>query len=250
MVIDIKQIGNGGAFNTKDTNSSFLINLNESLLLFDCGYSVFKKLRKLDKKGDIDLKQLKHVYVSHLDDDHVGSLKSLMYYQYFVNKITLNILFDKNIYKELNNYINFKKINNHTIKKNYKYITPKQKIVKPIKIKKNRLNLKIDETFIIKLTTFGTKHHKDCYGLKFDCKNHSFAITGDTIATKKIEKVCKSCDFIFHDFSKWNKPSEQVHACEDNINEVYSKKFIKKLKFYHNDEKYNKKWINIYNLIK
>ena len=244
MIIDIKQIGNGGALNTEDTNSSFLISLNEELLLFDCGYSVYTKLRKLDRKGKIDLKHLKYVYISHLDDDHVGSLKSLMYYQFFVNKIRLNILFDKKIHKELNSYINFKKINKHTVKDNYKFI--KQKIVKPIKIKNNKIKLNVNDNKKIKLKTINTEHHKECFGLKIKYKKYSFAITGDTVAIKKIEKACKKCDFVFHDFSKWNEPSRQVHACEDNIKQVYSKKFINKLKFYHNDEKYNKKWINLY----
>ena len=101
----LKQIGNGGAFNTKDCNSSFLIQMSDGLMLFDCGYSVFPKLIELDSKKVISLKDLKYVYISHLDDDHVGSVKSLIYYQYFMNKMTMKIVFDDGIHKDLNNYI-------------------------------------------------------------------------------------------------------------------------------------------------
>ena len=44
----IKQLGNGGAFDYNQTNSSFLIELETNdYLLFDCGYNVFSKLREL-----------------------------------------------------------------------------------------------------------------------------------------------------------------------------------------------------------
>lgn len=237
----LKQIGNGGAFNTKDCNSSFLIQMSDGLMLFDCGYSVFPKLIELDSKKVISLKDLKYVYISHLDDDHVGSVKSLIYYQYFMNKMTMKIVFDDGIYKDLNNYIQFDNMNHKTIKEYYKYITPEQLLIEPIRIKRNKLILENG----IKLETFFGDHHKDCYGLKITENGKSFAITGDTVATKNIEEACFDCKFVFHDFSFWNEPGKQVHACEDNIKATYSEQFIKKLKFYHNNEKYFKGWLNI-----
>ena len=88
----IKQIGNGGAFNYKETNSSFLIENNRKYLLFDCGHSVYQKLRELEEASEISLKDLKAVYISHFDDDHIGSLKTLIYYQYFINNIIMDII--------------------------------------------------------------------------------------------------------------------------------------------------------------
>ena len=44
-MIKIKQIGNGGAFDYKSVNSSFLIDTgNDSYFLFDYGHSVFAEL--------------------------------------------------------------------------------------------------------------------------------------------------------------------------------------------------------------
>lgn len=239
--LQLKQIGNGSAFNTIDCNSSFLIKMENDLMLFDCGYSVYSTLIKLDKKGEISLKNLKYVYITHLDDDHIGSLKTLIYYQYFVNKITTKLIFDKGIYKDMDSYIKFSGMNEHTIKEDYKYIIPKQLIIEPIIIEKNKLVL--DNGIVLK--TFYGDHHKDCYGLKVINGDKSFAITGDTIATKGIEKACFDCEFVFHDFSDWNEPSKQVHACKDNIKVTYSKEFRKKLKFYHNNKKYFKGWVNV-----
>ena len=92
----IKQLGNGGAFDTESTNSSFLIDIGtpkkRSLILFDCGYNVFAKLRELEKEDKDIIKDIEHIWISHLDDDHVGSLKSLIYYRYFIHGLTSAIL--------------------------------------------------------------------------------------------------------------------------------------------------------------
>ena len=101
----IKQIGNGGAFNYKETNSSFLIENNDKYLLFDCGHSVYQKLRELDESKEILLKDLQAVYISHFDDDHIGSLKTLIYYQYFVNQIILDIIVAEELYHEMNIFL-------------------------------------------------------------------------------------------------------------------------------------------------
>ena len=93
----IQQIGNGGAFDYNKTNSSFLINLtNEKYplyLLFDCGNNVFAKLRKMEVEQNIEIiKYIDYVFISHFDDDHDGSIKTLGYYRYFMLGKTTNIL--------------------------------------------------------------------------------------------------------------------------------------------------------------
>lgn len=241
----IKQLGNGGAFNYEDCNSSFLIDINNDLLLVDCGYSVFTKLRELDSNKEIDLKNLKYIYITHMDDDHMGSLKTLMYYQYFVHNITTILLFDENIKKDMDSYIKFNDFNNKTIKENYEFVTPKQLLIQPIEIKNNYLNLSgyLGLEYDLKLKTFEGSHHRDVFGIIVKNISYSIAITGDTIAIPNIEQNCKNCDIVFHDFSTWNEPSKQVHACEKNIDDTYSKEFINKLTYYHNNKEYNKDWI-------
>ena len=104
--IKIKQLGNGGAFDYKLTNSSFLIQTKEeSYFLFDCGYSVYAELRKQDEVGEIDLNKLKYIYISHMDDDHMGSLKTLIYYMFFILKKRVHIIAYDVVFKELQTYL-------------------------------------------------------------------------------------------------------------------------------------------------
>lgn len=218
-----KQLGNGGAFNFEKTNSAFLV---ENILV-DCGYSVYAELRRQDTIGEINLQDIKSVYITHLDDDHIGSLKTFLYYQFFVNKITMNVLYDERL-KDLETYINLEEFNK-TIE-NFEF--KKTEIAKLIPISgtifHNGMNLR----------TFQGEHHIPVFGIVFD---EILAITGDTKPTSQIEEELKDVKIIFHDFSNWNEPSRQTHTCLDSL-QIYSKEFKEKLKFYHNDEKFNKNW--------
>lgn len=80
--IEIKFLGTGGAFETQLTNSSAIVTHNGQRLLVDCGHSVFPKLINLDLA-----KTIGGVLVTHLHDDHVGSLSSLiLFYQIVLAK--------------------------------------------------------------------------------------------------------------------------------------------------------------------
>ena len=69
----IKFVGTGGAFDTRLTNSSAIVFHQKRHLLIDCGHSVFPRLVET---GAINL--IDGVLITHLHDDHVGSLSSLI----------------------------------------------------------------------------------------------------------------------------------------------------------------------------
>lgn len=71
----IKFVGTGGAFDTRLTNSSAIVHLHGRHLLVDCGHSVFPRLVETGAIHEID-----GVLLTHLHDDHVGSLSSLILY--------------------------------------------------------------------------------------------------------------------------------------------------------------------------
>jgi ribonuclease BN (tRNA processing enzyme) len=79
----IKVLGSGGALLTKHGNSQFFLDSGDpdSSLLFDCG-ELFQW--HLDKNPDFDLTKVKNVFISHMHNDHVGSLPSLGYIFKFV----------------------------------------------------------------------------------------------------------------------------------------------------------------------
>lgn len=238
-MLKVKQIGNGGAFNFKETNSSFLIQTENQITLFDCGYSVYPKLRIMDedKSDSFSLKDLTKVYISHFDDDHIGSLKTLIYYQFFINEIVMEVLVDKKLYNEMVDFLkeidgyneNYKKVKAEMVK--IKYITSE----------------KFDGcTFI----TTPTSHHVECFGLAIFNDDKFILISGDTRAVKELEKITErhinkdKQVIVFHDFSNWDCPEKQVHMCKSDMEKTYSDNFIIILNKYHNDDiNYIKDWI-------
>ena len=242
--IYIKQLGNGGAFDYLSTNSSFLIeSTKNSYFLFDCGYSVYAELRRQDSLKEIDLNKLKYIYISHMDDDHMGSLKTLIYYMFFVLKKRVHILAYGGVFKELKAYLS--DIDGY--------------VENNVKIKDSLFNLieipyadcSILDSFSIESTY--SKHFKECYGLKFKLdKDNEFIITGDTKAEQTLANRLSynSVKFAFHDYSNWNQEDSQVHCCESDFKRIYfdenrQNKIIK----YHNNEKFDGSWRSFTSII-
>ncbi len=75
--MDIKFVGVGGFADTKFGNSSAVIRLNNYEVLIDCGNMVYATLRKKNLENSF-----KYVLVTHLHDDHVGSLSSLIIHRW------------------------------------------------------------------------------------------------------------------------------------------------------------------------
>lgn len=239
----IKQIGNGGAFNYKETNSSFLIENNDKYLLFDCGHSVYQKLRELDEKGEISLKDLQSVYISHFDDDHIGSLKTLIYYQYFVNQIVLDIIVAEELYHEMTLFLKYLDGYNEDFQKVPAQLYDIYSICDYIHTEYNGMML----------DKIQCNHHIPCFGLNItdENKERMIIISGDTTAIESLDYFYFSTKsnnpemdiIVFHDYSNWDCPEKQVHMCKTNMEQTYNKDFINILNFYHNDDpNYNKEW--------
>jgi ribonuclease BN (tRNA processing enzyme) len=75
----IKFIGTGGAFDFTSGNSSAVVRHCDKNFLIDCGNSVFSRLASLGMVSEID-----GIFITHLHDDHVGSLTTLLFYRRFV----------------------------------------------------------------------------------------------------------------------------------------------------------------------
>ena len=244
-MIKIKQIGNGGAFDYKSVNSSFLIDTgNDSYFLFDCGHSVFAELRRQHDTGEIDLKKLKYVYISHNDDDHIGSLKTLIYFMYFNFGKRLQIIAvcnpDIDVYGRVANFTD--DIDG--------FYENDQKIIDDIF---NMILIEENEVFRVdgfSIKSLRSYHLKPCFGLIFDCyvdldqPSKKFVITGDTKASSSISSVISSDEikFVYHDFSNWNKPSSQVHCCESDFEKIYNEDIKSKIIKYHNNAEFVPDW--------
>jgi ribonuclease BN (tRNA processing enzyme) len=102
--MEIKFIGFGGAFDYQYGNSAALININNKTILLDCGHSVYPALRA---KNKIDA--FEYVLITHLHDDHAGSLSTLIFHRHFsYSSQRIKIIYpEEKFKKEIYNYLVF-----------------------------------------------------------------------------------------------------------------------------------------------
>ncbi len=77
----IKFLGTGGAFDTDYRNSAALLEFRGITLLIDCGFTVFQTLMEKNLT-----RQVTHILLTHLHNDHCGSLANLLLYKSIVEK--------------------------------------------------------------------------------------------------------------------------------------------------------------------
>ncbi|MBW2966982.1 MBL fold metallo-hydrolase, partial [Candidatus Woesearchaeota archaeon] len=76
-------LGSGTTFPKADAGSAgYLLESGETKLLFDLGLGT---LHKLDRQG-IDVRKLRHIFLTHLHADHVCELAPLLFYLTVVKK--------------------------------------------------------------------------------------------------------------------------------------------------------------------
>lgn len=80
--MQIKFLGTGGAFDTEYLNSAALLEFRNTNILIDCGFTVFPTLVKKNLINKAD-----HIILTHLHNDHCGSLANLLLYKSIVEKV-------------------------------------------------------------------------------------------------------------------------------------------------------------------
>lgn len=91
-------IGTGSAFNTKLGNTSAFIRNQDSMILIDCGGTVFQRLMELELLEE--LKQL-NIIITHTHPDHVGSLGEVIFFAHYALKIVPRVYFpDKELMRK------------------------------------------------------------------------------------------------------------------------------------------------------
>jgi len=85
----IEILGTGGANTPEYGNTSFLIwNDEESeAVLMDCGYMVYPQLKERERISERDIiSKIKSVGISHLHNDHAGSIGALLIHRWYFHK--------------------------------------------------------------------------------------------------------------------------------------------------------------------
>lgn len=100
---ELQFIGAGSAFNTKLGNTSAFVKNNNSLLLIDCGGTVFHRLQELSLLNGL---QKIYIVITHTHPDHIGSLGDIIFYSYYILKQKVTIFFpNKELIRKLLNNI-------------------------------------------------------------------------------------------------------------------------------------------------
>ena len=166
----LKFLGRGSGFSTSD-NSAY-IEYDDSLILIDCGNTVFNVLRER-----VDLSKYDSIYIiiTHLHPDHAGSLGQLiMYLGYVLSKKPIIV----SECEKMQDYLNI------------------------IGVDRSLYNL--NSRAISGLKFIKTQHTSliDAYGFVFEYKGKKIVYTGDTSTLNPFRKDIKEANELYVDVSK------------------------------------------------
>lgn len=101
---ELKFLGRGSAFNIKEGNTCGYFKSGTSLLIVDCGCSMYEKIVKSGILNDVDDV---YIAITHLHGDHAGGLGALLDYLYWKKSIVATVIFP---YKEMKAYLSLSMI--------------------------------------------------------------------------------------------------------------------------------------------
>ena len=181
-------LGSDSGFGKNNTSAYFTI--NDKFVLIDCGMTVFNKVIDLIK----DYKEL-DIIITHLHNDHAGSLSQLIQHNYFVlgNKT-----------KVISRCIHIK---------DYLDITGT-----PVE----SYELYTDQEYITFIKTYHDKR-LDSYGMLLNINNKKIIYTGDTNTIEPFLPYTDSINELYIDMSKGNEVHLGINDCMDVLDEIKSK---------------------------
>lgn len=179
-------LGRDSGFGEK--NNSAYIELNDELILVDCGFTVFQEVKK-----NFDLSKYKNIkiIITHLHNDHAGSLSQIILYAYFVKNKKVTII---SKCKRIKEYLDITG-------------TPEDAY---------ELNCNLD---FVK-----TEHTKylDAYGFMTNIEGKNIVYTGDTNTIEPFIPYLKNCDELYIDVSRFGGAHIKIDDILELLKEVKS----------------------------
>lgn len=205
----LKFLGKDSGFGDKNTSAYF--EDGNTLTIIDCGFSIFNEI-----KNKFDFKKYRtiNIVITHLHNDHAGSLSQLVLYLYFIYNIKVTIISKCDKIKE------------------YLEITGTPD--NAYELKESLDNLKFIKTEHVK--------YLDSYGFKANLNNKNIIYTGDTSTLHTfIPYINNEVDELYVDVSKNGGAHLKIEDILDLLREIKNngtkiflmhiddKKYIKKI---------------------
>lgn len=201
-------LGGDSGFGENNTSAYYI--MGNKLILIDCGFAIFSKVKNMLQDFDeID------VIITHLHNDHAGTLSQLIMYVYFILGKTVNVI--------------------SKCERIYDYLditgTPKESY--------NIYN----STEYVELIR--TEHVKelDSYGMNLKINDKNIIYTGDTCSLNSFLPYINSIDELYVDISKNGGVHLKLSEIIDELDKIHTDGTDVYL-MHVDDKKYVKEYIN------
>lgn len=206
----LKFLGSDSGFGA--SNNSAYIEERDKLIIIDCGFTVFTQIKK---KFDLNKYKEINVIITHLHNDHAGSLSQLILYSYFIFNKKVNVI---SMCSKIKEYLDITG-------------TPEDAYT---------LYNEIENVEFIR-----TEHTRylDSYGFKLCVNGKKIVYTGDTNILEPFIKYTNDIDEFYVDVSRYGGAHLKIDDVVEKLREI-KKKNIKIYLMHIDDRKYIDEKIN------
>lgn len=183
----LKFLGSDSGFGA--SNNSAYIEERDKLIIIDCGFTVFQQIKE---KFDSNKYKEINVIITHLHNDHAGTLSQLILYSYFVFNKKVNVI---SMCSKIKEYLDITG-------------TPEDAYT--------LYNASENMEFI------KTEHTKylDSYGFKLCLNGKKIVYTGDTNTLEPFMKYINDIDEFYVDVSRYGGAHLKIEEIIDKLREI------------------------------
>ncbi len=201
-------LGTGGAFNVSQKNNCAFYKEGDSLLLIDCGESIFEEIVKNNILDGI--KNL-NILITHFHSDHVGSIGSLLFYTDMLG-IKTNVIFPNK--EKMNTLLELFGVTNC----DYNLLTP----------------VEVDK---YKIKEYKVEHNNmEAYSYLINIEDKLIYYSGDTKSIPEQVLFLLKNNILDEFYQDIRVDSNPFHMTVDELNQKIEEKYRAKVNCMHYDE--------------
>ena len=186
-----------------ENNNSAYVEIDNNLIIIDCGYTVFNKIKEffnVKKYNEIS------VIITHLHNDHAGSLSQLILYSYFIFNKKIKVI---SMCKNIKEYLDITGVPRDA----YELYNGSNNAKNHIGAEKN---IETEHSFdlVENIKFIKTEHVKylDSYGFRITINDKNIVYTGDSCDIESFLPYLKNCDEFYVDVSKYGGAHNQIDS--------------------------------------